>query len=73
MERTTIYLDEKLRKALQLKAVQSEQSMSALVNDAIRLMLAEDADDLAVGGKRIAQAERAFETVLKDLKRDGLL
>lgn len=38
-----------------------------------KIQMTDDAEDLAVCAKRINQAERTFESVLKDLKRDGLL
>ena len=44
--RATIYLNPELHKALRLKAVETSQSLSKLVNDAIKESLAEDADDL---------------------------
>ena len=45
--RATIYLEPELHKALRLKAVETSQSVSKLVNDAIKEALAEDAEDLA--------------------------
>ena len=47
MKRATIYLEEDLHRALKLKAVEADQSISHLVNDAIRITLAEDLSDLS--------------------------
>lgn len=44
MKRATVYLDEDLRKALKLKAVESESTLSDMVDDAIRYTLQEDLD-----------------------------
>ena len=45
-KRATVYFEEPVHKALRLKAAETEQSVSDLVNDAVRRALAEDADDL---------------------------
>lgn len=72
-KRTTIYLDPKLLQAVKIKAVQISVSVSELVNEALRLSLKEDAADLDAIKNRENEPSRSFETVLKDLKRDGLL
>ncbi len=46
-KRTTIYLDSDLHHALRIKAAQTEHSMSELVQEAIKLSLAEDSIDLS--------------------------
>jgi len=40
-KRTTVYLDSQLHKALRVKAAETEHSMSQLVEEAIRVSLAE--------------------------------
>ena len=72
-KRTTIYLDPKLHQAVKIKAVHMHVSVSVLVNEAVRLSLKEDALDLAAIRDRVAEPSRAYEAVLKDLKKDGLL
>ena len=72
-KRTTIYLDPQLHNALKLKAVHTAISVSELVNEAVRLSLKEDAVDLEAIGQRAAEPESSYETVLKHLKRDGLV
>jgi hypothetical protein len=44
-----------------------------LVNDAVRLNLAEDAEDLAAFEERAKEPNLAFEDVLKDLRKRGKL
>lgn len=44
--RTTVYLDPELHRALRLRSAESEASISAIVNDAVRLVLTEDAAEL---------------------------
>ena len=71
--RATVYLDPNLHRALRIKAAETEQSVSDLVNAAVRLSLSEDAADLAVFRARVSEPALAFEAVLKDLKRHGKL
>ena len=72
-KRATVYFDPSLHKALRVKAAQTEQSLSELVNAAVRQSLAEDAEDLAAFEDRAREPSLAFEEVLKDLKRRGKL
>jgi hypothetical protein len=46
-KRATVYFDPDLHRALRLKAAETERSLSDLVNEAVKLSLAEDAEDLA--------------------------
>jgi len=73
VKRATIYVDANLHRALRVKAAQTDRTISDLVNEAVRLSLAEDAEDLAAFGERAREPNLAFESVLKDLKRRGKL
>ena len=68
-KRATIYLDSELHRALRLKAAESDCSISALVNEAVRSKLAEDAEDLAAFENRAHEPNLRFEDVLKDLRQ----
>jgi plasmid stability protein len=70
-KRATIYFDAELHRALRIKAAETDQSVSELVNDAVRLALAEDAEDLAAFEERAHEPNLPFEEVVKDLKRRG--
>lgn len=72
-KRATVYLDPELHRALKLKAAETDQSISELVNEAIRFCFAEDADDLATFRDRAKEPNLSFENVLKDLRRRGKL
>ena len=72
-KRATVYFDAILHKALRMKAAETEQSISDLVNAAVPLSLVEDAEDLAAFEARASEPSLAFEAVLKDLKRRGKL
>lgn len=71
--RATVYLDESLHKALRVKAAETDQSISDLVNSAVRAALAEDADDLAAFREREQESTVTFEAMVRDLKRRGKL
>ncbi|MEX2374305.1 MAG: CopG family transcriptional regulator [Dehalococcoidia bacterium] len=71
--RATVYFDESLHRALRLKAAETDQSISDLVNTAVRNTLTEDADDLAAFRHRAEEPTLAFEDLVRDLKRRGKL
>ena len=73
LKRATVYFDPALHRALRIKAVSTERSLSDLVNDAVRSSLAEDAEDLEAFDTRADEPSLTFEDVLKDLRRRGKL
>ncbi len=72
-KRTTIYFDAETLRALKMKAVVMERSVSYLVNDAVKQLLAEDAIDLEAIEERGGEPDLDFEDVVKDMKRRGRL
>lgn len=70
-KRATVYFEEDLHKALRIKAAEVEQSVSDLVNDAIRASLREDADDLEAFETRAKEKSIPFELAVKKLKARG--
>ena len=72
-KRSTVYFDPKIHRALRLKAAETDRSLSEIVNDAVKLSLAEDAEDLAAFEERAKEPNLAFEDVLKELKRSGTI
>lgn len=71
--RSTVYLDISLHRALKMKAAEINSNVSDLINLAVRHSLVEDQRDLSSFASRAKEPSRAFEAVLKDLKREGLL
>ena len=71
--RATIYLEPKLHKALKLKAIETDVSISDVVNDAVKNHLAEDAEDLEIFELRKNEKSSDFANFVKNLKRDGKL
>jgi len=72
-KRATIYLDAKVHRALRAKAAETDQTVSELVNAAVRRSLLEDAADLAAFAERSPEPVLLFADVVKDLKRRGKL
>ena len=66
--RSTVYFEPALHKALRLKAASTDRSVSELVNDAVRLALREDQEDLAAFEARGAEPTLSYEELLTDLK-----
>ena len=70
-KRSTVYFDADIHKALRLKAVNTERSISDLVNEAVRQALSEDREDLAAFEERAAEPTITYEALLDDLKAHG--
>jgi plasmid stability protein len=70
-KRATVYFDAELHRALRLKAAASERSISDMVNDAVKAILAEDAEDLAAFSERKKDKSVSFDTFVQGLKRRG--
>ena len=56
---------------MRLKSVETNRSISDMVNEAVQLSLAEDAEDLEAISNRAREPDLPFEDVVKDLKRRG--
>lgn len=72
-KRATVYFDPALHRALRIKAAETDRSLSDLVNEAVKLSLVEDAEDLAAFEERAVEPDLRFEDVVKDLKRSGTI
>ena len=72
-KRSTIYLDHQLHRALKIKSAKVSRTISDLVNEAIRLSLTEDFEDLQAFEDRLNEPNLDFESVLKDLRSSGKL
>ena len=70
-KRATVYFDSYLHRALRLKAAETDRSISALVNEAVKAAIAEDFSDIEAFEARENEPDYAFEDVVKDLKQRG--
>jgi len=73
MSKATLYLDDILHQALRVKAAETRQSMSDLVNDALKASLSEDLEDIAEWKKRRNEKTYGYEEFLAQLKADGTI
>ena len=70
-KRATVYFEPEIHRALRLKAAATDRSISDMVNDAVKLALAEDAEDLGAFEERAKEKSVDFETVVRSLRRRG--
>lgn len=70
-KRTTIYVEQRLHKALRLKAAELDTSMSDIVNDALRHAFVDDAEDLTDVKKRAGEKTVSFEEFVTGLRASG--
>ena len=73
MSKATIYLDDDLHRALRLKAAETRESMSELVNEALRALMAEDLEDLSDWESRRHERTVGYEEFLRQLEADGTI
>ena len=69
----TIYFDADVHRALRLRAAACNRSISDMVNEAVRMTLAEDADDLKDADQRQAEPSSSFEDFVTSLRNSGRL
>jgi plasmid stability protein len=70
-KRATVYFEADVHRALRLRAVATDRSISDMVNDAVKAALAEDAEDLAAYADRKSDRNLSFDTFVRGLKRRG--
>ena len=70
-KRSTVYFDTDIHQALRIKAATTHQSVSELVNEAVRVALREDQEDLSAFKQRVEEPTISYETLLEDLKNHG--
>lgn len=73
MSKATLYLDEAVHKALRIKAAETQQTMSDLVNDALRAALREDLEDITDWKERRKEKTLSYDELLEQLKVDGTI
>ena len=71
LRRATVYFNPSLHRALRLKAAETDQSVSEIINEAVGLSLQEDAEDLAAFEERAHEPNIRFLDAVKDMRRCG--
>jgi hypothetical protein len=54
---------------LRIKAAETGQSISKIINDAVRMSFEEDVEDLAAFEDRANESNLSFESVLRDMRK----
>jgi len=72
-KRSTVYFEPGIHQALRIKAATAHISVSEVVNEAVRIALREDQEDLNVFKERAAEPILSYEELLKDLEANGKL
>jgi hypothetical protein len=73
MSRATVYLDDDVHKALRMKSAETGESMSQLINDAVRVVMAEDLEDISDWNARCNEQSIGNEEFLRQLRADGTI
>ncbi|VFN00269.1 MAG: hypothetical protein BECKG1743D_GA0114223_105092 [Candidatus Kentron sp. G] len=68
---STIDFDPAVHQGLKRRAAATGLSLSELVNESVRLLLAEDQEDLDAFSERADEPELSYEELLDDLRAHG--
>ncbi len=72
-KRATVYFEEDIHRALRLKAAATDRSLSEMVNEAVKLSLVEDAEDLEAFKTRKGEPSVGFEDFVMALRARGAI
>lgn len=67
-KKLTVYFKPDIHQALRIKAATTHQSVSEVVNEAVRVSLREDQEDLNAFTQRVGEATLSYEALLEALK-----
>ena len=73
MPKVTLNLEDTILQVLKRKASETKQSMSELVNDALKASLQEDLEDIKSWEERKAEDTYSYEEFLGLLKKDEVI
>jgi predicted DNA-binding protein len=73
--KATLYLDTSMYQTLKLRAVETGQTLSALMNEALKAQLSEDLEDITSIRERrsLRETPLSYDEALKELKNGGIL
>ncbi len=72
-KRSTVYFEPEIHQALRIKAATTHISVSEVVNEAVRIALREDQEDLSAFEQRAGEPVLSYEELLKYLESNGKL
>ena len=70
-KRSTVYFEPQIHQALKIRAATTNVSVSELIDEAIRLLMREDQEDLKAISSRANEEEISYEALLDDLRKHG--
>ena len=70
-KRSTVYFEPSIHQALRLRAATAHVSLSEIIDEAVRLLMREDQEDLSTFASRSDEPEISYEALLDDLKKHG--
>jgi len=70
-KRSTVYFEPEIHQALKIRAASAHLSVSELIDEAVRLLMREDQEDLAAVSARVNEPDLSYEALLNDLKSHG--
>lgn len=73
MSKATVYLDDDVHRALRMKSAETNESMSQMINDAVRVVMAEDLEDISDWNERRSEQPIGYEEFLRQLRADGTI
>lgn len=71
--RTTITLNENVYRTLKIRAAETNQTVSSLIEDAVKYQVLEDLEDGEAVRKRVSEPTESFDSFVAKMKADGLL
>ena len=72
-QRSTIYFEPSVHKALRIKAAEENRSISDIIHEAVSLLTSEDAEDIADFDARIGEPNIGYAEFVQSLKADGII
>jgi Ribbon-helix-helix domain len=71
--RTTVTINDKLFRALKMRAAETDVSISRFVEDAIKYQVLEDFEDIEDAENRQRESTHSFDDLVRQFKAEGLL
>ena len=70
-KRSTVYFDPEIHQALKMRAATTDTSVSELVDEAVRLLMSEDREDINTIADRVNEPEVTYGKLLDELQKHG--
>ena len=71
--RTTITINDTIFRALKMRAVESDETVSQLIEDAVKYQILEDSKDIQDAHNRESEPTLDFNELVSKFKSEGLL